>query len=441
MPAVTSSVLALGPVQPAVPSGRPTSPRLRLLRQEPPPRARRASEAVRLPDQLGVLTAACPPELVDAVLAECGCVEKRRRRLPARLLVYSVLAMCLFPWASYEEVLRLLSSGWPLPPEWRLPNKSSISRGRERLGWQVMARLFAAIAGPLAGENTSGAFWRGLRPMAADSMVLEVPDTPANEAAFGGQTGAGGIRVGHPLMRVAGLAECGTHALVDAEFGAYQDAEVGLVAKLARSLRPGMLVMVDRGLIAVELWRVFTSAGAHLLWRAQEGMASRVLRCLPDGSYLSQLRPSGKRRWPAGQRPQPVTVRIVEYSLEGSDTVYRLLTDLLDPATAPAQELAALYHQRWEIEGVFKELKTHQRGPAAILRSRSPDGARQEVWAHLIVHHATRQLMHQASAATKHRDPDRISFTRTLNIVRRSVTAGVAFSPSESPQGHRDSRW
>src|SRR5437773_10801474 len=325
MPAATSSVLAPGPVQPAAPSGRPTAPRLRLLRPEPARRARRAQGAGRLADQLGVLTAACPPELVDAVLAECGGVEKRRGRLPARLVVYSVLAMCLFPWASYEEMLRLLSSGWRLPPDWRVPNKSSISRGRERLGWQVMARLFAAIARPLAGENTSGAFWRGLRLMAADSTVLEVPDTPANEAAFGGQTGAGGVRVGHPQMRVAGLAECGTHALIDAKFGAYQDAEVGLVVKLARSLQPDMLVMVDRGLIAVELWREFTKAGAHLLWRAQEGMATRVLRHLPDGSYLAQLRPSSKRRWPTGQRPQPVTVRVIEYVLEGCDTVYRLL--------------------------------------------------------------------------------------------------------------------
>ena len=257
----------------------------------------------------GVLTAACPPELVDDVLAECGCVEERRRRLPARLVTYSVLAMCLFPWASYEEVLRLLSSGWCLPQAWRVPNKSSISRARARLGWQVMARLFATMARPLASQSTSGAFWRGLRLMAVDGTVLEVPDTPANEAAFGGQTGAGGVRVGYPQLRVAGLAECGTHALVAAELGAYEDAEVSLVTRLARSARPGMLVLADRGLVTVELWRAFTKAGAHVLWRAQEQVATRVLEHLPDGPYLARLAPSNKTgrpsRSPSGSSSTP----------------------------------------------------------------------------------------------------------------------------------------
>nr|WP_232784352.1 IS4 family transposase [Carbonactinospora thermoautotrophica] len=377
---------------------------------------------------LGVLTRSVPAGLVDEVVAECGRRERRRRKLPARLVVYYVLAMCLFPRAGYEEVARLLVEGLPGWVRWRVPNKSSISRARARLGAEVVRRLFARVAGPVAGPGTPGALWRGLRVMAVDGTVLEVPDSPGNAEAFGGQTGAGGVRVGYPQVRVVTLAECGTHAIADAEVGAYTEGEPGLVRRLARATGAGMLVLADRGLLGVALWRAFTATGAHLLVRARHQVANKIISVLPDGSYLARLSPCHKSAHWGGSPPGPVTVRIIEYTVDGGEVI-RLATSLLDPQAAPAAELASLYHQRWEIESAYREFKTYQRGAGLVLRSRDPEGVRQEVWAHLVVYQAIRDLICHAAPGAAHGDPDRLSFTRALNIVRRSIPAQAGLSP------------
>jgi hypothetical protein len=358
-------------------------------------------------------------EVVERVIEECGRKEKRLRLLPAWLVVYSQLMQCLFPDASYQEVLQRMALGASTPGRWQVPNKSALIQARVKLGWEVMERLFRALAAPLARAGTQGCFWRGLRVMAIDGTTMEVANTPANEAAFGGPSTTGRKRAGNPQIRIATLTECGTHAVVDAEMGRYQEDELSLMSRFAPSVNSEMLLLGDRKLASTKLWTLLTEQGAHLLWRAPRTVATRVQKDLSDGSYLSVI--SRKEK---GIRFK-VTVRVVEYAVEGSSEIYRLITSLLDPSTAPAEELARLYHERWEIEGVYDEVKTHQRGSGAVLRSQSPHGVRQEFWAHMILHGIVRKLAYKASHAMADRDPDRISFLASLQIVRRSATGGA----------------
>jgi hypothetical protein len=393
---------------------------------------------------IGALTRTYPPALVDRVLAQCGRTERRHRLLPARLVVYYVLALALFAGVAYEEVLRCLVEGlrgapwWPNPREpwrvWRVPAKSALVQARARLGAAPLRVLFAQAARPLATEQTWGAFWRGLRLVALDGTCLDVADTPANAAAFGRPGTGRGQGVGaFPQVRLVGLAECGTHAITKVAIGPCTTGELTLAPQVLEGLGPGMLVLADRGLLAVELWRQAQASGAALGWRAKTGTTGHALpvdQVLADGSWRSRLDAGGhRRRDPRG----PVTVRVLDYIIDdpgrpGHRQRYRLVTSMLDPTHAPAVELAALYHQRWELEGALDELKTHQRGPRAILRSKTPEGVQQEVYAHLLVHYAIRALMHQA-ALDADTDPDRLSFVRSLRIVRRQLIAQAAFSP------------
>ncbi|GAA0905486.1 hypothetical protein GCM10009574_096980 [Streptomyces asiaticus] len=230
-------------------------------------------------------------------------------------------------------------------------------------------------------------------------------------------------------MRMAALVEVGSHAVLDAELAGCRTGEVTLVGRLPRSLGPGRLVLADREFLGVPLWQAFTATGADLLWRVPANRVLPVIRQFRDGSWLSHIRASSG---PA--RHEPVTVRVLTYQLKGQvgkDAAggYRLATTLLDARRHPARQLAALYRERWEIESVFAEIKTHQRGARVVLSSKTPDGVRQQIWAHLLVHHALRELMLR-TAATRGLDPDRVSFTETLRSARRSVTVTPgSFSP------------
>jgi hypothetical protein len=345
----------------------------------------------RLSDRvaIGVLTRSYPPELVDQVLAQTGRAERRHRLLPARLVVYYVLALALFAGVAYEEVLRCLvealrgASWWPNPREpwrtWHIPAKSALVQARARLGAAPLRVLFAQAARPLATPQTRGAFYRGLRVLAIDGTCLDVADTAANAAAFGRPASGRGQGVGaFPQIRLVGLAECGTHAITKVAIGPYRTGETSLAPGVLDGLGPGMLALADRGLLAVQLWRQALGTGAELLWRAKTGTTGHALPVdqeLADGSWLSRLDAGGhRRRDPRG----PVTVRVLDYTIDdpgrpGHRQRYRLVTSILDPARAPAAELAALYHQRWELEGALAELKTHQRGPRAVLRSKTPE--------------------------------------------------------------------
>jgi hypothetical protein len=380
---------------------------------------------------LGVLTRTFPPELVEEILAELGRAEQRHRLLPARLVTYYVLAMALFSSAGYEEVMRNLveglswESGWR--QRWTVPSQPAISQARARLGVEPLAELFRRACVPLATPSTPGGFWRQWRLVSIDGTTLDVADTPENVAAFGRPGSGRGEGVGaFPQLRLVGLAECGTHAMFAAATGPYRTGETTIARELTGAMAAGMLVIADRGFYGFELWNQARRGGAELLWRTKSNHRLAVEQRFDDGSYLSRLFEISNFK----RRGDGVPVRVLEYTLDdpgrpqADDTRYRLLTTILDPDEAPARELAACYAQRWEFESVLDELKVHQRGPRVVLRSKTPDGVRQEAWGHLCVHYAIRALMGSA-AGDRGVDPDRISFTRTLHAARRSVRAGL----------------
>ena len=380
---------------------------------------------------LGLLSWVYPSRLVDRVVAACGRAEQRRRLLPARLVVYFVLGLALFSPAPYLDVMRHLVEGLRgrgLLGLWHIPAKSSLFRARQRLGPEPLRVLFATTAKPMGTQATPGCFWRGLRLLAVDATCWDVADSVANEAAFGRPGNSRGHdKSSFPQVRMACLIEVGTHLVLDAELAGCRTGEVTLVGRLPRSCGPGQLLLADREFLGVPLWRAFTASGADLLWRVPANRILPVDRQLRDGSWISRIHAQTDRA-----HTDPVAVRVVAYQLggtgrEGED--YRLVTSLLDARRYPARQLAALYQERWEVETVFAELKTHQRGARVVLSSKTPDGVLQQIWAHLLVHHALRELMVR-TAATRGLDPDRISFTETLRSARRSVTVTPgSFSP------------
>lgn len=397
---------------------------------------RRAESDRRLSDlvSVGLLMKVFRPEVVDEVVAECGRTEQRRRSLPARSVVYFAMGMALHSEGSYEDVLALVTDGlaWARRDEEpvRLANKSAIFHARDRLGSEPVAALFERVAVPLANPDTPGCFLAGRRLVAIDGTCLDVPDTPVNDAHFGRAGVTKGERAAFPQARVVGLAECGTHAMFDAVVGPYTTSEPALSAELLGRLRPGMLCLADRGFYSFTAWCAAAATGADLLWRVRNNLKLEALADLPDGSYLADVFDSLADR----RREHPVRVRVIEYTIEdGRDPTgpYRLLTTLLDPEQAPAVDLAAAYAQRWEIETAFDELKTHQRGPRAVLRSRSPELVTQEIWGHLCCHYAIRTLMFDAAEHAGH-DPDRVSFVAALRITRRSIAQQGAFPPSRT---------
>jgi Insertion element 4 transposase N-terminal/Transposase DDE domain len=397
----------------------------------------------RLSDHIsiGVLTRVFAPELVDAVVAEAGRAERRQRLLPARVVVYYVLAMALFSGGSYEEVMRQLveglswESGWQR--SWAVPSKAAIFRARQRLGSEPLELLFGAVAGPLASESTRGAFYRGLRLMSLDGTCLDVADTPHNAQAFG-RPGSSRRKGGgaFPQLRLVALSECGTHAITDAALGGYQTPENTLADELIASLRPGELCLADRGLYSFARFQAARQTGAQLLWRVRSDLTLAREQPLSDGSFLTRLYPRQVDQQP---KRAAVTARVIEYGLDDpglpqAHERYRLVCTILEPDAAPANELAALYSQRWELEGTLDELKTHQRGARVVLRSKHPDGVYQEAYGYLCTHYAIRRLMHDA-ALTADLDPDRLSFTRSLRAARRSTRSHPGFSPPQPPRG------
>jgi hypothetical protein len=413
---------------------------------------------VRLTDRIGVgvLTRLISRDMVDEVLAETGRREKRNRLLPAHVVVYFVIAMAVFS-DGYEEVMRRLVGGLQFMrawrKEWSVPTTGAISQARERLGEAPLKALFERVGEPLAPAGMPGAWLGSRRLMAIDGVKIDLPDTPANTDEFGRP--GGGQRQPFPKIQVAGLGECGTHAVIAAEIGRMSIGERELAEGLARALEPGMLVMADRGFFSFRLWAEFMSAGADLLFRVPSGMKLPVAEILPDGSYLSEV--SAKKVRSSGYRiplaavddPRDAThipVRVVEYNVSGAGDkkdpeVFRVITTVLDPEDVTAPEVAAAYNERWEYEIALKEIENQMLEPGAGLRSKSPELVRQELWGLLLAHYAIRSLMAEA-AHSAGIDPDRLSFMRSINVVRRQVTDQAAFSPQTTHRshGHRGQR-
>lgn len=396
----------------------------------------RAEEAQRLRDRiaLGVLTATFPPALVDEAIEFAGRREQRYRLLPARLVVYYCLAMTLFREAGYEEVMRELTEGlaWMSGQQsgLTLPSSVAISKARARLGPDPLVALFRAGCVPLATPTTPGGFYRGLRLVGLDGSVLDTPDT-ADNATVLGRPGTGRGESAFPQLRVVALAETGTHAMFAAAMGPCTTGEVSLAKQLVASLGPGMLVLADRGFTAHPLFSAMAATGADLCWRAKSNAVFPVIDRHGDGSFRSEMVASDDKR----ARDNVQAVRVVEYCVDdagrpGSEAAtYRLVTTILEPEAAPAPELAALYAERWEFESALDELKTHQRGPRVVLRSKTADGVLQEAWGMLCVHYAVRALMSR-TAAEGDVDPDRLSFTRALRAARRSVRRSAVETPA-----------
>jgi len=406
---------------------------------------------------VGALTRAFPPELVDRIVATTDARELRRRLLPARLVVYFVLALWLFrgPNCGYGRVMVKLvdalyhrrrgqqlldgvldADGWVDAGggrRWRPPNISSLGRARTRLGADPLHMLFDEVAGPVGADDAAGVFCCGLRVVSMDGSTTDVPHSKSNAEYFGRPSNA--TRAGaFPQVRWLAAAESGTGALVGATIGPYTVGEQTLAKDLLPAFTEQMLVLADRNFLSHTLVRDVLATGANILWRASASFRLTPTEVLADGTYLAVLNPARKTDG------TPITVRVVEYTVHtstpdgaggGTDEpseVFALVTDLLDIEAYPAIDLACAYPMRWECETVIGHHKTDMGQGMAVLRSHDPEGVAQEMWALFAVYQAIHTLIGAAVDATGI-PPDKISFPHALAAATDSVTAGFPPSP------------
>jgi Insertion element 4 transposase N-terminal/Transposase DDE domain len=381
---------------------------------------------------LGVIAKFLPADKVREVLKQTGLASVRERDLPAHVVVYYVVALALYMRSSYREVLRCLLEGvqWLLDPSAtvKVVGKSGISQARSRLGPEPLKKLYQAIVAPIAEERTKGAWYREWRLISLDGSTLDTADTAENEQAFG-RPGASRGSSAFPKIRFVALLENGTHVLWAARMSKYATDEITLARDVVPALSKGMLCLADRFFPSYKLWQTAARTGADLLWRTRQNARLEVDQRLPDGSYLSRIYASTSDR--RNQR-NGIVVRVIEYRLKDvkdAEPIYRVITTILDPIQAPAKELAALYHERWEIETALDELKTHLRGAQIVLRSKTPELVEQEFWGLLMAHYAIRGLMHEA-ALKADEDPDRLSFLHSVRVVQRRMARFAAIPPS-----------
>lgn len=403
---------------------------------------------------IGVLGWVISPGLVDEAVADGLAWEMRLRGLPARLSVYFTLGLCLFSGLPYGQVLRCLVSGLEgalAAAGWQVPSGTALTAARRRLGERPLESLFGRLCSALSPGTADWSHLGGLLVVAWDGTSLAVPDSPANVAAFG-RPGSGGRQEPgalFPQARLVTLVACGTRALLGAAVGPVRgrgSGEAALARGLLGALRPGMLLLADKGFYSYRLWNAAAAAGADLLWRVKSDIRLPVRQPLPDGSWLSvvngtreahlrNMRNANRRsrgsRLPQEQGPLPgdVTVRVIEFLItltcdDGTARTerYRAVTTLLDHRRYPAADLAAAYARRWGIESAYREAKSYLAG-GRILRSRTPALARQEAWALLITYQAIRAFICHAAAGT---DPGRLSFTAALNAARRTLASPAA---------------
>jgi len=368
------------------------------------------------PGHLGELTQLVPFEMVDEALAETGSVQCRVRDLPSRVVVYVLLAACLFPELGYPGVWRKLTAGLAGIPA-AAPTAGALAQARRRIGAAPLRFLFDLLRGPAAIPRGRGAWWRGLLVCAIDGTTLTVPDSPANLTRFTKQAGNHG-GTGYPQVRLLALVACGTRTLIDAVFGPTASGETTYAGDLLRSLRAGMIVLADRNFAAAKLIAAIAATGADVLVRVKNSRQMPVLARYPDGSHLSLL--------------GPLRVRVIDCQITVSTSTgrrterYRLVTTLLDHHRCPAAELVTLYHQRWQIETAYLELKSTILG-GRVLRARTPAGITQEIYALLVTCQLLRTAMADATSTQPGTGPDRASFTIAWQAARDQLihAAGV----------------
>jgi hypothetical protein len=389
-------------------------------------------EAGLLLDRLEGLRKVIAPELLEQALLASGRDQQKACRLSHRVMLWIVLAMGVLTHLPIRQVFKHARR---LRPGDKTPSRSNLCEGRQRLGVEPVRRVFALAVRPLATPHTPGAFWKGLRLMGIDGTVEDVPDTPANAAHFGRSRGGRGDGA-FPQVRKVSLVELGTHVEVALALGGWHDSEQHLVHQLFDQIPADALLIEDRGFFSYGHWKALQARGVKLLLRVKTSLILKPLERLPDGSYLAKIYPSSYTR---DKDRDGIVVRVIDYTLDdpqrtGHGQPHRLLTNLFDAQLFPALEVAVAYHERWEEELVFDEQKTHQDprrpGKPAQLRSQTPTGVEQEVYALSLGHFVVRALMLEA-AQEVHLDVDRLSFTGCLRILQ----ARLPECDSATPQG------
>ena len=370
------------------------------------------------PGHLGELTRIVPFEMVDSVLAQTGAMQRRSRLLPSRVVVYLLLAAGLFTEIGLCQVWTRLCaglSGMSVP----VPTASAVTAARVRVGVAPLRALFDLLRGPETGtarrSGRVGVFWRGRLVAAIDGTILCCPDTPANLSVFHKGGSSHGTTTGYPMVRVLALVACGTRTIIDAVFGTDRVGELVYAGQLLRSTRASMIVLADRNFAAAAWLSELAATGADVLVRVKNGRRMPVCRALPDGSFVSRI---------GNVEVRVITARVaITTSATRREETYRLVTTVLDP-DVPAVELVELYHERWEIETCFAELKTTSLG-GRVLRSRTPTGVDQEVYALLITYQALRIAISDATLTRPDLDPDRASFSVARQAARDRLIAAA----------------
>lgn len=364
-------------------------------------------------ERVAALKQIVPKAAIGVVLRKCGQGTAPCRRLPRWFVVWFVIAMALFCRDSYRQVFRWLHRFCP----GGTPGRSTLCEARRSVGVAPLRLLAEQVIQLLARPDTPQAFYGGMRLMGVDSFVVDVPDTPANERAFG-RPGSGRSPGAFPQARVLSLCELGTHVLWKSLIKPHRRGEHPMARHILRFLAENMLLLWDRNFLSFDLVQQVRARGAHLLARVKSNLIFLPIRRLRDGSFLAKLSPSPRHR---ARDEGGLMVRIIEYRLDdpnrpGADQVHRLLTTLLDERQHPAKDLIVLYHERWEQELAYDELKTHQR-ERPVLHSQTPSGVVQELYGLLLGHFVIRKLMCDAAEQADVAPRD-LSFVNTLKILR-----------------------
>lgn len=387
-------------------------------------------ESGRVLDRLAGLEHVIPPEAIQQALAATGRVNPRSCRLTHEIMMGVVLAMGLFTDLPIRQVFKQSRRGRPGE---KTPCRSALCIARQRLGVEPLRCLHEHVVRPLATADTPGGFFHGLRRMAFDGTILDAPDSDANAAVFERSSGGRGGGA-FPQVRKVSLVELGTHVEVALAIGGWQDDERTLARQLWDRIPADALLLEDRGFFSDDDWKALDSRGVRLLVRVKNQLVLKPFQQLSDGSYLAKIYPSS---WDRDRDRHGIVVRVLAYELDdpqrtGHGEQHRLITNLLEAETYPALELIPGYHERWEIELTFDEQKTHhdprRAEKPAQLRSETPDGVRQELYALSLAHFAVRSLMFEA-ARSQNLDVDGLSFTGCFHVLQCRLPEADARTP------------